>query len=103
MELRPRQSGNQFLATLVYEGTKGPVSEFLKYIKRHMLNRVTKESNLLKQQFDELVHDESVAANSIEEIFDIQFRRRFAELITQTARVIAQPFITGRAANKHQI
>ena len=35
----------------------------------------TKESNLLKQQFDELVHDESVAANSIEEIFDIQFRR----------------------------
>ncbi|MGB6818437.1 MAG: hypothetical protein WCF52_23365 [Pseudolabrys sp.] len=46
----------------------------------------TKESNLLKQQFDELVHDESVAANSIEEIFDIRFRRRFAELITQTAR-----------------
>jgi hypothetical protein len=46
----------------------------------------TKESNLLKQQFDELVHDESVAANSIEEIFDIQFRHRFAELITQTAR-----------------
>ncbi|MGA7183598.1 MAG: hypothetical protein WBY67_09860, partial [Pseudolabrys sp.] len=46
----------------------------------------TKESNLLKQQFDELVHDESVAANSIEEIFDIQFGRRFAELITQTAR-----------------
>ncbi|MGB6914488.1 MAG: hypothetical protein WBE42_17295 [Pseudolabrys sp.] len=46
----------------------------------------TKESNLLKQQFDELVHDESVAANSIEEIFDIQCRRRFAELITQTAR-----------------
>ena len=44
------------------------------------------EWNLLKQQFDELVHDESVAANTIEEIFDIQFRRRFAELITQTAR-----------------
>ena len=58
----------------------------------------TKELNLLKQQFDELVHDESVAAK-IEEIFDIQFRRRFAELITQTADVIAQPFITGRDAN----
>jgi hypothetical protein len=26
MELRPRQSGNQFLATLVYEGTNGHVS-----------------------------------------------------------------------------
>jgi len=46
----------------------------------------TKEWNLLKQQFDELVDDENVTTDSIEEIFDIQFRRRFAELITQTAR-----------------
>ncbi|MGA7100773.1 MAG: hypothetical protein WB019_10940 [Pseudolabrys sp.] len=60
------------------------------------------EWDLLKRQFDALVHDET-AAESIEEIFDVEFRRRFAELITQTARVIAQPFITGRAANKHQI
>ncbi|MGC2339098.1 MAG: hypothetical protein WA625_25540 [Pseudolabrys sp.] len=60
----------------------------------------TKEWNLLKQQFDELVDDENVTTDSIEEIFDIQFRRRFAELITQTARRIAPPFITGRDANK---
>jgi hypothetical protein len=46
----------------------------------------TKEWNLLKQQFDELVDDENVTTDSIEEIFDVQFRRRFAELITQTAR-----------------
>jgi hypothetical protein len=30
----------------------------------------TEEWNLLKQQFDELVHDESVAADSIEKIFE---------------------------------
>jgi len=39
----------------------------------------------LRRQFDALMHDES--AESIEDIFDIQFRRRFAELINQ----IAQP------------
>ena len=60
------------------------------------------ECDLLKRQFDALVHDET-AAESIEEIFDVEFRRRFAELITQTAHVIAQPFITGRDANKQQI
>jgi hypothetical protein len=31
--------------------------------------------------FDALVYDENVSADSIEEIFDVQFRRRFAELI----------------------
>jgi hypothetical protein len=46
----------------------------------------TNEWDLLKHQFDVLVHDESIGAESIEEIFDVQFRRRFAELITQTAR-----------------
>ena len=44
----------------------------------------TNEWNLLKHQWDVLVHDESVG-DSIEEIFDAQFRRRFAELINQTA------------------
>jgi hypothetical protein len=44
------------------------------------------EWDLLKRQFDALVHDESVAADSIEGILDMQFRRRFSELITQTAR-----------------
>ena len=45
----------------------------------------TKEWNLLKQQFDELVRDDSVAANSLETIFDAAFHRRFAELINRVA------------------
>ena len=45
----------------------------------------TNEWDLLKRQFDALVLDESVGAESIEKIFDVQFRRRFAELINQTA------------------
>ena len=39
----------------------------------------------MKQQFDELVHDESAAADSIEKIFDAEFHRRFAELINRIA------------------
>ena len=46
----------------------------------------TNEWDLLKHQFDALVHDESVGAESIDEILDVQFRRRFAELINQTAQ-----------------
>ena len=38
------------------------------------------EWNLLKHQFDALVHDEIVDADSIEKIFDEQVRRRFAEM-----------------------
>jgi len=33
-----------------------------------------------------LVHDESVGAESIDDIFDAQFRRRFVELINQIAQ-----------------
>ena len=44
------------------------------------------EWDLLKRQFDALVHDEGVDAESNEEIFDVQFRRRFTELTDQTAR-----------------
>jgi hypothetical protein len=44
------------------------------------------EWDLVKCQFDALMHDESVDAQSIEEIFDMQFRRRFTELINQTAQ-----------------
>jgi hypothetical protein len=44
------------------------------------------EWDLLKHQFDALVDDESVGAESIDEIFDLQFRLRFAELINQTAQ-----------------
>jgi hypothetical protein len=42
------------------------------------------EWDLLKRQFDALVHDES-GVESIEKIFDVQFSRRFTELINQTA------------------
>ena len=43
------------------------------------------EWDLVKRQFDAM-HDESVGAESIDEIFDAQFRRRFTELINQTAQ-----------------
>ena len=42
------------------------------------------EWDLLKRQFDALTHDQSV--ESIEDILDEQFRRRFVELIIQTAQ-----------------
>ncbi len=45
----------------------------------------TNEWELLKRQFDALVRDESVGAESIEEIFDAEFRRRFAKLLNQIA------------------
>jgi hypothetical protein len=44
----------------------------------------TGEWELLRQQFDATTHNESV--ESIEDIFDAQFRRRFADLINQIAR-----------------
>ena len=43
------------------------------------------EWNLLKHQFDALVHDESANARNVEKTFDEQIRRRFAELINRTA------------------
>jgi hypothetical protein len=46
----------------------------------------TNEWNLLKQQFDALLHDENVSADNIEEILDVEFRRRFAELIYRGRR-----------------
>ena len=39
----------------------------------------------LKDQFDALMHDESVGTDSIEKIFDVEFRRRFAELLNRAA------------------
>ena len=41
--------------------------------------KITNEWDLLKRQFDALAHDEDVDAKSIDEIFDFEFRRRFAE------------------------
>jgi hypothetical protein len=43
----------------------------------------TNEWNLLKHQFDALAHEKS-APDSVEEIFDMEFRRRFSELINRT-------------------
>ena len=44
------------------------------------------EWDLLKRQFDALILDDSLSAENIEEILDVQFRRRFTELINQTAQ-----------------
>jgi hypothetical protein len=58
------------------------------------------DRGLLKDQFDVLVHDESVRSDSIENIFDDQFYRRFAELINRLWSAIAKPVIpTGPDAN----
>ena len=46
----------------------------------------TNEWDLLQRQFDALVRDDGAGPDSIDEIFDVQFRRRFAELINQTAQ-----------------
>jgi hypothetical protein len=43
------------------------------------------EWNLLKHQFDALVHNESVDDDSIEKTLDYQVRRRFVELINRAA------------------
>jgi len=48
--------------------------------------KITNEWDLLKRQFDALAHDEDVDAKSIDEIFDFEYRRRFAELLVETAR-----------------
>jgi hypothetical protein len=46
---------------------------------------VPDEWTLLKRQFDALVHDESVDADSIAKTLDEQVRRRFVELINRAA------------------
>ena len=43
------------------------------------------EWNLLKDQFEALVHDESVDADGIEKTLDEKVRRRFAEIINRAA------------------
>jgi hypothetical protein len=45
---------------------------------------------VLKDQFDALVRDQTAHAETIEELFDVQFRRRFSDLIFQTARRSSQ-------------
>lgn len=46
----------------------------------------TNEWKLLKQQFDALAYKESANADSMEKIFDAEFRRQFTELIEQAAQ-----------------
>ena len=50
----------------------------------------TNEWDLLKHQFEALVHDESVDPDSIEKVLDDQVRRRFAELINRAATLEAE-------------
>jgi hypothetical protein len=60
--------------------------EFIGLMKACMpSDRKPNEWSSLKDQFDALVHDEGVGADSIEKTFDVQFRRRFAELINRVA------------------
>jgi hypothetical protein len=54
------------------------------------------EWELLRRQFDALTHDETV--ESIEDIFDAQFRRRLTNLMNQ----IAQPDSTSRSIDGRQ-
>ena len=63
--------------------------------KAHSVSKAN-EWELLRGQFDALTHDESV--ESIEDIFDAQFRRRFTDLINQ----IAQPDSTTRSIDWRQ-
>jgi len=58
-------------------------------LRRRPCRGVDVEKNswdLLKREFDALTHDGDVDAESIDEIFDLEFRRRFSELINKTAR-----------------
>jgi len=54
------------------------------HVEGHSVSKAN-EWELIRRQFDALTYDESV--ESIEDIFDAQFRRRFTDLINQ----IAQP------------
>ena len=44
------------------------------------------EWDIVKREFEALMRDDSVGAESIDEIFDVQFRRCFTELINQFAQ-----------------
>jgi hypothetical protein len=44
------------------------------------------ERDILQRELDALIRDESTGAQSIEEIFDVEFRRRLTELINHTAQ-----------------
>ena len=48
-------------------------------------NPKTNEWNLLKEEFDALVHSEGVRQDNLGEILDGQIRRRFGDLIAWAA------------------
>jgi hypothetical protein len=50
----------------------------------------TNEWSLLERQFDALAHEKNVGPDSIEKIFDMEFRRRFSELINRTRGLSTQ-------------
>ena len=50
----------------------------------------TNEWSLLERQFDALAHEKGVGPDSVEEIFDMEFRRRFSELINRTRGLSTQ-------------
>jgi hypothetical protein len=58
---------------------------FSMFVTVLMREAVPDEWTLLKRQFDALVHDESVDADSIAKTLDEQIRRRFVELINRAA------------------
>ena len=51
---------------------------------------ISNEWSLLKHQFDALGHEKSVGPDSIETIFDMEFRRRFSELVNRTRGLSTQ-------------
>ena len=73
-----------------------PINVWQQFRRRHVEASVreTNEWDILRNQFDALTHDESV--ESIEDILDAQFRRRFDDLINQ----IAQPNSTTRCIDR---
>jgi hypothetical protein len=96
--IRPlaEQANAQYKLGVFYDNGLGVPQDKVRAYIRFMEETTIDEWNLLKHQFDALVHDESVVAESIDEILDVQFRRRFTELINQTANAMPrQVVITG--------
>ena len=50
----------------------------------------TNEWSLLERQFDALAHEKSVGPDSVEEIFDMEFRHASSELINRTRGLSTQ-------------
>jgi hypothetical protein len=59
----------------------------------------TNECNLLKDQFELLVHGERVRGDSMEMLFDDQIRRRFGEWITRAVGGKQNATTTSRCRN----